>query len=234
MSEPIELAPGLFYWPGYLDPAQQQLLAAEIIQVAESAPFYRPEMPRTGHKLSVEMTNFGSLGWFTDAEKGYRYERCHPLRGTPWPPIPDLLLNIWRATTGCSAFPEACLVNLYRGKARMGLHRDSDEQARDAPVLSVSLGDKALFRFGQARKNSSTQTILLESGDVLVFGGVARFMLHGIDRIIPGTSSLIPGGGRLNLTLRRVTIPADEQKNAADQGGDRPPNALFALDAGRG
>jgi alkylated DNA repair protein (DNA oxidative demethylase) len=233
MSEPIELAPGVFYWPGYLAPAQQLSLTAEIFRLAETAPFYRPGMPRTGHKLSVEMTNFGSLGWFTDAENGYRYEPYHPLRGTPWPPIPNLLLNIWRTTTGYLALPEACLVNLYRGKARMGLHRDSDEKDRDAPVLSVSLGDKAIFRFGQARKSSSTQKLLLESGDVLVFGGAARFMLHGIDRIFPGTGGLIPGGGRLNLTLRRVTIP-DRQKKAADQGGDRPPNALFALDAGRG
>ena len=212
MSEPVELAPGVFYSPAYLDPAQQQSLTAEIFRLAESAPFYRPGMPRTGHKLSVEMTNFGCLGWVTDAQKGYRYETCHPLRGTPWPAIPEFLLKIWRATTGYSALPEACLVNLYRGKARMGLHRDSDEQASDAPVLSVSLGDKAIFRFGQARKRSSTHTILLESGDVLVFGSVARFMLHGIDRILPGTSSPIPGGGRLNLTLRRVTVPDDGQK----------------------
>ena len=233
MSEPLELAPGVSYWPGYLDPAQQLSLAAETFRRAETAPFYRPGMPRTGHKLSVEMTNFGSLGWFTDAEKGYRYEPSHPFSGTPWPAIPELLLNIWCATTGYSALPEACLVNLYRGKARMGLHRDSDEQDRDAPVMSVSLGDKAIFRFGHARKSSSTQKLLLESGDVVVFGGVARFMLHGIDRIFPGTSALVPGGGRLNLTLRRVTIPGG-QKKAADQGGDRPPNALFALDAGRG
>jgi hypothetical protein len=67
-----------------------------------------------------------------------------------------------------------------------------------------------------------------------MFGGVARFMLHGIDRILSGTSPLIPGGGRLNLTLRRVTMPDQAEKKAADQGGDRPPNALFALDAGRG
>jgi alkylated DNA repair protein (DNA oxidative demethylase) len=234
MSGPIELTPGVFYWPRYLDPAQQRSLSAEVFRLAESASLYRPEMPRTGHKLSVEMTNFGSLGWFTDAQQGYRYEPFHPLCGTPWPQIPGSLLNIWRTTTGYSALPEACLVNLYRGKARMGLHRDSDELARDAPVLSVSLGDKAVFRFGPARKISSTQTILLESGDVLVFGGAARFMLHGIDRILPGTSSLIPGGGRVNLTLRRVTIPDEAQKKAADQGGDRPPNALFALDAGRG
>lgn len=234
MSGSPELAAGVFYWPRHLDIAQQRCLSAEVFRLAEAAPFYRPGMPRSGHKLSVEMTNFGDLGWFTDAEKGYRYEGCHPFRGTPWPPIPERLLNIWRDIAGYPGLPEACLVNLYRGRARMSLHRDSDEQARDAPVLSVSLGDKAIFRFGQARKSSSTQTLLLESGDVLMFGGVARFMLHGIDRIFPGTSTLIPGGGRLNLTLRRVTLLHEAEKEAADQGGDRPPNALFALDAGRG
>jgi DNA oxidative demethylase len=219
MSGPFEPAPGVFYWPHHLDSAQQRGLSTEVLGLAESAPFYRPGMPRTGHKLSVEMTNFGRLGWFTDAENGYRYEPCHPFRGTPWPPIPELVLKIWRATTGYPALPEACLVNLYRGKARMGLHRDSDEEARDAPVLSVSLGDQAIFRFGHARKRSSTQTLLLESGDVLMFGGVARFMLHGIDRVFPGTSSLIPGGGRLNLTLRRVTVPDEGAKKGGRSGG---------------
>ena len=197
MSRPIELAPGVFYWPRHLDIAQQQSLAAEVFRLAGAAPFYRPGMPRTGHKLSVEMTNFGRLGWFSDAERGYRYEPCHPLRGTPWPPIPEILLNLWRATTGYPALPEACLVNLYRGTARMGLHRDADEKARDAPVLSISLGDKAAFRFGQARKRISTQTQILDSGDVLVFGGAARLMLHGVDRIFPGTSPLIPDGGQI-------------------------------------
>jgi DNA oxidative demethylase len=111
------------------------------------------------------------------------------------------------------------------------LHRDQDEDARDAPVLSVSLGDDALFRFGATRNHKSTQAVVLKTGDLLVFGGPARFMFHGIDRVVPGTSPLIPSGGRINLTLRRVTLP---EKKATDQGGDRSPNALFALGAGRG
>ncbi len=231
MSEPLVLAAGVLLWRSDLDAARQQDLSVEVFRLTGFAPFYRPGMPRTGHKLSVEMTNFGALGWFSDAERGYRYEPRHPLTGTGWPPIPPFLLRLWRERTGYDPPPEACLVNLYRGSARMGLHRDSDELARDAPVLSVSLGDHAVFRFGSARKRACTQTVVLGSGDVLVFGGPARFMLHGIDRILPGTGTVVPGGGRLNLTLRRVTIP---KKEAADQGGDRPPNALFALDAGRG
>ena len=95
-------------------------------------------------------------------------------------------------------------MNLYRHGARMGLHRDADEQAVDAPVVSVSLGDDALFRMGGLERRGSTRSVKLSSGDVLVFGGPSRLAFHGIDRIMPGTSQLMPGGGRLNLTLRRV------------------------------
>ena len=202
-----ELAQGVSHWPHYLNADQQQCLVDEIFALAKEAPLYRAGMPRSGQLLSVEMTNFGDLGWYSDAAKGYRYEAGHPLTRAAWPPIPTKVLAIWEHTTGYLAPPEACLVNLYRSGARMGLHRDQDEKALDAPVLSISLGDQALFRFGPARARASTQTIMLESGDVLVFGGPARLMFHGIDRVYAGTSALIPGGGRINLTLRRVTIP---------------------------
>jgi len=226
-----ELAPGVWHWPVYLDSVEQQVLLDEVMGLTAEAPFYRPGMPRTGHKLSVEMTNLGQLGWFTDAANGYRYEQCHPEQRTPWPAIPNRLLAIWDETTRYGVAPEACLVNLYRMGARMGLHRDQDEDARDAPVVSVSLGDSAQFRFGPTRNHKTTQTVVLKSGDVLVFGGSARLMFHGVDRIFSGTNRLVRGGGRINLTLRRVTLP---EKKATDQGGDRSPNALFALGAGRG
>jgi DNA oxidative demethylase len=154
----------------------------------------------------VEMSNFGALGWVSDQVRGYRYEPRHPVTGTPWPEIPGMLLDLWAETTGYAAPPEACLVNLYRKRARMGLHQDRDETAIDAPVLSVSLGDSAIFRFGTSRRGP-TRTLALTSGDVLVFGGPARLIYHGIDRVLAGTSRLISGGGRINLTLRRVTIP---------------------------
>lgn len=207
MSRPAEFAPGVRHWPHYLDADRQQRLVAELFQLAKEAPLYRAGMPRSGQPLSVEMTNFGSLGWYSDAAKGYRYETRHPLTGAAWPPIPASLLAIWEDATGYPAPPEACLMNLYRGGARMGLHRDQDEAALDAPVLSISLGDHALFRFGPARARASTRTIMLESGDVLIFGGPARLMFHGIDQVDAGTSAMIPGGGRVNLTLRRVTKP---------------------------
>src|SRR6185437_14843763 len=137
---------------------------------------------------------------------GYRYETKHPVTGKAWPPIPAVLLDLWTATTGCGGPPECCLVNLYREGARMGLHQDRDEKA-EAPVLSVSLGNEALFRIGGTTRRDPTQSVKLSSGDVLAFGGPARRAYHGIDRIVAGSSPLIPGGGRINLTLRRVTEP---------------------------
>jgi alkylated DNA repair protein (DNA oxidative demethylase) len=203
----MEAAPGVTYWPERFGPAEQAALRDDVFERVRAAPFYRPVMPGSGAPLSVEMTNFGPLGWVTDQAKGYRYEPCHPVTGEPWPDIPAGLLALWTELTAYPAAPEACLVNLYRETARMGLHRDSDEQAVDAPVLSVSLGDSAIFRFGGLTRRGSTASLKLQSGDVLMFGGPARMMFHGVDRIQTGSSNLIPGGGRINLTLRRVTIP---------------------------
>jgi DNA oxidative demethylase len=200
----LELAAGVRHWPGYFDRAAQIELAAGIFVLTNEAPFYRPRMPRSGQAFSVEETNFGPLGWYSDIS-GYRYEKRHPETGRPWPPIPETLILVWHRLTACLADPECCLVNLYRSHARMGLHQDRDEAALDAPVLSVSLGDDAVFRFGGTTRRTRTRSVLLRSGDVFVFGGEARLVFHGIDRIVPGTSALIPGGGRLNLTLRRVS-----------------------------
>lgn len=205
MSQGLAVAPGVTLWPLRLDPSAQAALLDVVFAGIEQAPFFDPTMPRTGKKFSVRMTNFGPLGWISDAAKGYRYEALHPATAQPWPPIPVALLRLWDETTGYGAPPEACLVNFYDASARMGLHRDQDEAAADAPVLSVSLGDSAYFRFGTANLKGDTKRFKLNSGDVLTFGGPARLMYHGIDRILPGTSTLIPGGGRINLTLRRVT-----------------------------
>lgn len=208
MTQPLlPVMPGVTLWPLRLDPTEQAALLGDVLAGAARAPFFDPTMPRTGKKFSVRMTNFGPLGWVSDAEKGYRYEAIHPVTTKPWPPIPDRLLELWEQCTRYDAPPEACLVNLYGPAARMGLHQDRDESALEAPVLSVSLGDSAWFRFGGSSAKSGTRKLRLCSGDVLVFGGPARLMRHGIDRILPGTSSLVPGGGRINLTLRRVTRP---------------------------
>jgi alkylated DNA repair protein (DNA oxidative demethylase) len=203
----IAVAPGVTFWPERLNGSEQRVLLSEVFARVGQAPFFKPTMPGSGKPFSVEMTNFGPLGWVSDQTKGYRYEGIHPVTHEPWPDIPPLLLELWEETTQYRAPPEACLVNLYRGGAKMGLHRDEDEAAKDAPVLSVSLGDRALFRFSGARARAPTQTLKLSSGDVLIFGGPARFMHHGIDRVEAGSSLLVPGGGRLNLTLRRVSQP---------------------------
>jgi alkylated DNA repair protein (DNA oxidative demethylase) len=199
----LPVAPGWVLWREYFDRAAQKALIETVFALAEDAPFYKPLMPKSGKPFSVTETNFGTLGWMSD-ELGYRYQATHPITHAPWPAIPDVLLELWRRVAGFPALPECCLANLYRAGAKMGAHRDADEEARDAPVVSVSLGDDALFRIGGNTRKDPTRSVKLSSGDVLVFGGIARDAYHGIDRVLSGTSTLVPGGGRLNLTLRRV------------------------------
>ena len=198
---------GLRYLPGRFDRAGQEALRELIAKAAEAAPFYTPVMPRTGRPFSVRMTNMGALGWLSD-RAGYRYQATHPETGQPWLPIPPMILDLWREVSGYPHEPQACLVNLYREGARMGLHRDEDEEDFAAPVVSVSLGDTAVFRIGGPERGGRTEMLKLASGDVLVMGGASRLAYHGIDRVLNGTSTLIEGGGRINLTLRRVTRPS--------------------------
>ncbi|MGE3302904.1 MAG: alpha-ketoglutarate-dependent dioxygenase AlkB [Hyphomonadaceae bacterium] len=195
---------GLRLYPARLDRAAQEALVTAVLAGAAAAPFYTPWV-KNGAAMSVRQTNFGALGWVTDQAGGYRYQAHHPETGAPWPAMPEALLQLWEEVAAWPAPPEACLVNLYRGAARMGLHVDADEEARDAPVLSVSLGDAALFRVGGPSRRDPTRAMKLASGDVVVLSGASRRFYHGVDRILPGTSTLIPGGGRLNLTLRRVS-----------------------------
>jgi DNA oxidative demethylase len=165
-------------------------------------------MPKTGKPMSVRMTNCGPLGWVTD-ERGYRYQGTHPETGAPWPAIPPLVAAAWTALAGYPHPAECCLVNYYGAEAKMGLHQDRDEAEFAAPVVSLSLGDTCLFRIGGRTRKDPTRTIRLASGDAVVLGGVARLAFHGVDRIVPGSSTLLPQGGRINLTLRRVTVPGD-------------------------
>lgn len=200
--------PGFRHHEGLLAPPAQAALLAEVLGLVATAGWFRPTMPRSGRPMSVLMCNLGRLGWVTDAARGYRYQTTHPDTGRPWPPMPPALLALWDELTGWPAPPEACLVNLYRGDARMGLHQDRDEADLAAPVLSVSLGDAAVFRLGGTVRRSATRTLVLRSGDVVLLGGGARLCFHGIDRVLPGSSTLVPEGGRINLTLRRVTPSA--------------------------
>jgi alkylated DNA repair protein (DNA oxidative demethylase) len=201
----LEIVPGCDLFPGYLDRAAQQDLVAELIRAVEAAPYFTPEMPRTGKPFSVRMTNLGPLGWVSDRTGGYRYQATHPTTGAPWPAIPPAIQALWAAVSDYPASPEACLVNYYASGAKMGLHQDRDETDFGAPVVSISLGDTCRFRVGGTARTDPTRGFELKSGDVLVLGGAARLAFHGVDRILPGTSTLVPGGGRINLTLRRVT-----------------------------
>jgi alkylated DNA repair protein (DNA oxidative demethylase) len=197
---------GLRIIPGYLKRGAQEKLLAAVREVMRRAPPYTPRMPKSGRPMSVRMTNCGPLGWMTD-EGGYRYQTNHPESGAPWPAIPGMLLAAWHDLSFYPHPPEACLVNLYGPDARMGLHQDRDEDDLAAPVVSLSLGDSCLFRIGGFKRNDPTRAFRLVSGDALVLGGAARLAFHGVDRILAGTSPLLQEGGRINLTLRRVTRP---------------------------
>jgi alkylated DNA repair protein (DNA oxidative demethylase) len=188
------LAPGVTFTPGYLNRAAQDELLAAVRAVIAAAPLYVPRMPRTGKPMSVRMTNCGPLGWVTDEARGYRYQAVHPETGAPWPPIPEMLLRAWRDLASYSLPPEACLINFYSADLA-------------APVVSLSLGDTALFRVGGSNRSDPTRSVRLASGDAVVLGGEGRLAFHGVDRILPGTSTVLPEGGRINLTLRRVTPP---------------------------
>jgi len=200
----ISLQSGLRYLPGRLSRQEQEGLVEIIRQVVAEAPLYVPVMPGSGRPMSVRMTNCGPLGWVTDKERGYRYQATHPVTGLPWPAIPQVLLDLWRDISSHPKDPEACLVNFYADNAKMGLHQDRDEADFSAPVLSISLGNTCLFRIGGLARTDRTRSLKLESGDVFLLGGEGRLCFHGVDRIYPGTSTLLKSGGRINLTLRRV------------------------------
>ena len=195
---------GVKHFAGFLDRGIQESMVLALRDVVKAAPLFIPLMPRTGRPFSVRMTNMGKLGWVSD-RNGYRYQASHPDTGAAWPLMPEQILDIWRKVAGVAVLPEACLVNFYQGGAKMGLHQDKDEEDFSAPVVSISLGDTALFRFGGTERGTKTSTVKLASGDVLVMGGTSRLCFHGIDRVYSGTSTLLKEGGRINLTLRRVT-----------------------------
>lgn len=185
---------------------EQKALLAEIRRIVREAPLFQPVMPRTGKPFSVKMTNCGTLGWVSDL-KAYRYQPFHPQTGAPWPPIPAMLMMLWQRYAAYPHPPQACLVNWYEPDARMGLHQDRDEDEFDAPVLSVSLGNRCRFRIGGTERKGRTRSFFLDSGDVMILAGENRLAFHGVERIYPGTSSLLDRPGRINLTLRRVTKP---------------------------
>lgn len=186
---------------GWLDRSAQERLAEDIRLVIARAPLFAP-MTRWGKPMRVRMTSAGRYGWFSD-RRGYRYIDRHP-NGTAWPPIPATVREVWRACVSDERMPDCCLINRYGPDARLGLHQDKDEADFGWPVLSLSLGDSALFRVGGPARTDPTESIWLDSGDVAILGGNARLAHHGIDRIKAGSSTLLADGGRINLTCRVV------------------------------
>ena len=164
-----------------------------------------------GYEMSVAMTNCGRAGWVTD-RSGYRYSAVDPETGRAWPIMPPMFLVLATGAAKAAGFsgfePDACLINRYAPGAKLSLHQDKDEQDFAAPVVSLSLGETGLFRVGGLKRSDPTNSVRLSSGDAVVLGGEGRLAFHGVDRILPGTSTLLPEGGRINLTLRRVTRPA--------------------------
>ncbi len=203
MTEHIE---GFEVHREWLDEAAQQAMLGDLRAMISAAPLVRPVTP-WGKPMSVRMTAAGRLGWVIERGR-YAYAARHPETGAPWPPIPQGVLDVWRAVSGWAEDPDCCLVNWYGESARMGLHQDRDEGRFDAPVVSISLGDPARFRIGGTTRKGPTESLILRSGDVAVMGGAARLAFHGVDRVLFGEGSLLPEGGRINLTLRVVAAGA--------------------------
>lgn len=203
MNAPIDIN-GFKLWKSRLDSDAQSQIVAALRTVADSAPFFHPET-RWGGKMSVRMTSAGRVGWVSD-RRGYRYETRHPVTGAHWPAIPAEILEVWRDVADWPDDPDCCLINFYGEAAKMGMHRDADEgeAAFAAPVVSISLGDPAVFRMGGVERGGKTEKVTLESGDVMVMGGPARLAYHGVDKVLFGGSKLLPKGGRINVTLRVV------------------------------
>ncbi len=202
MSSEQENLRGFIIHKQYLSLERQLELVDCVRGIVRQAPLHNLKTP-FGKNLSVKMTSAGNCGWFSDS-KGYRYEPKQP-SGNPWPQIPPLILEIWTELVSTEREPDTCLVNYYESKAKMGLHQDRDEEDFSWPVLSISLGDDALFRMGNTYRGGKTESIWLHSGDVVIMGGVARLCYHGIDRIKFGSSDLLKQSGRINLTLRVVS-----------------------------
>jgi DNA oxidative demethylase len=197
---------------GYLDEQAQVSLAGDVGHLLQDAPLFQQRMPRTGSPLSVRMSNAGEYGWVTDREGGYRYQKTHPVTGSPWPPIPERLLDLWTELTNEQQKPNLCLINFYDADARLGLHQDRGESSLDAPVVSVSLGDDATFVLGGLSRKDPTRRLALHSGDIVWFNGTSRLIFHGVEGIRPGLSKVLQGigipSGRINLTLRRISAIA--------------------------
>ena len=198
------LAPGAMVWRGGARANDAALLAA-VDAVTAQAP-WRHLITPGGFRMSVAMTNCGPLGWVSD-RRGYRYDPIDPDSGRAWPPMPDVFIQLAQAAATQAGFdgfePDACLINRYVPGARLTLHQDRDERDVHSPIVSVSLGLPAVFQFGGLARSDPKQRIALLHGNVVVWGGPARFFHHGVLPLKPGCHPLT-GQQRINLTFRRA------------------------------
>jgi DNA oxidative demethylase len=185
--------------------ADAAALVEEIGRIADRAPFRHLVVPG-GHTMSVAMTNCGRVGWVSD-RSGYRYDPADPDSGLTWPPMPPAFLDLAGRAAAEAGFagydPDACLINRYAAGAKLGLHQDRDEKDAWSPIVSVSLGLPAVFLWGGKRRGDPVRRMRVESGDVAVWGGPARFVYHGVAPLKAGEHPLT-GDVRLNLTFRKV------------------------------
>lgn len=180
------------------------LLVAAVAAVGAASPFRRMATP--GGRMSVAMTNCGSAGWVAD-QSGYRYAAEDPLTGRPWPEMPEAFASLAREAASTAGFadfsPDGCLINRYEAGSRLSLHQDRDERDFSAPIVSVSLGLPAMFRWGGQKRADRSRRIPLAHGDVVVWGGAARKTFHGVSALAAGTHPLT-GACRYNLTFRKA------------------------------
>lgn len=200
-NEPLE--PGAVLLRGFLD--DEAALLEEVDRIAAASPF-RYLITPGGYQMSVGMTNCGPVGWVSD-KSGYRYDPIDPASGRPWPAMPQRFLDLARRAAEEAGFaeyaPDACLINRYVPGAKLGLHVDRDEDDPVAPIVSVSMGLPATFLWGGKRRADPVRRLRLESGDVAVWGGPARFVYHGVSPLKDGRHPLT-GASRINLTFRKV------------------------------
>jgi alkylated DNA repair protein (DNA oxidative demethylase) len=198
------MAEGAVLLCGFAKPMEADLVA-DLRAVVEQSPFRHMVTPG-GHQMSVAMTNCGSAGWVTD-RSGYRYDANDPVAGKPWPAMPASFCQLAGQAADHAGFagfaPDACLVNRYQPGARMSLHQDKDEHDFGAPIVSVSLGLPAIFLFGGLKRNDRPRRFRLEHGDVVVWGGPARLVFHGVAPLADGEHAVL-GRQRINLTFRKA------------------------------
>lgn len=202
--EPQAIAEGCWLLPGFVLLHVERLLQA-LATIEAQAPLRHMTVPG-GRSMSVATTNTGLLGWVSDT-RGYRYSEVDPIRGTPWPAMPNVFAELAQKAAAAAGYddfaPDACLINRYAVGARMGMHQDRDEQDFSQPIVSVSLGISAVFNFGGATRKERPTSVTLEHGDVVVFGGPSRLHYHGV-KPLKANHHPITGPYRYNLTFRRA------------------------------